>query len=44
VTIEEQKVLDKDADRLQAAELAKEIEAQFNRGDNYLTSMTSSPL
>ena len=39
MTIEKQKVSDKDADRVQAAELAKEIEAQFNRGDNYLTSI-----
>ena len=39
MTIEKQKVADKDADRVVAAELAKEIEAQFNHGDNYLTSI-----
>lgn len=39
MTIEKQKVAAKDADRVVAAELAKEIDAQFNRGDNYLTSI-----
>lgn len=39
MTIEKQKTADKDADRVVAEKLAKEIEAQFNRGDNYLTSI-----
>lgn len=39
MTVEEQKSEGKKDDEVIAAEWAKEIEAQFNRGDNYLTSI-----
>ncbi len=39
MTIEKQKVADKDAGRVAAVEWAKEIEAQFNSGDNRLRFM-----
>ena len=39
MTAEEKRLGEKKDDEAVAEELAKEIEAQFNRGDNYLTSI-----